>query len=122
VIHTDLTLATSGADGAVLAPELETAIYRLVQETLTNVVKHARARTVRVLVGSGEDGVVVEVQDDGVGFDTIAPTGGFGLAGVRERVYLAGGKLRLESGAGGTVVRAELPTVRSEGLTNQVAS
>jgi signal transduction histidine kinase len=55
--------------------------------------------------------VLIEVQDDGVGFDTEAETAGFGLVGMRERVYLAGGTLELQSGEGGTVVRARLPSV-----------
>ena len=53
--------------------------------------------------------VLVEVQDDGDGFDTEAQTSGFGLAGMNERVYLAGGSLDVESGPGGTTVRARLP-------------
>jgi signal transduction histidine kinase len=95
-----------------LAPELETTIYRLVQEALTNVVKHAQASHVTIRVQAVENEVVVAVQDDGKGFDTAAGSEGFGLAGIRERVYLAGGELELESGAKGTSVRARLP-VRS---------
>ena len=92
-----------------MAPELETTIYRLIQEALTNVIKHAHASTVRVLVAVVEADMVIEVQDDGRGFDTGAHSDGFGLAGIRERVYLAGGTLELESGEGGTLVRAQLP-------------
>lgn len=92
-----------------LAPEIESAVYRLVQEALTNVIKHANARTVRVVVVASPSGVLVEVEDDGVGFVPGAPTSGFGLAGMRERAYLAGGTVTLESGAGGTRLRAELP-------------
>jgi signal transduction histidine kinase len=96
-------------DGGALAPELETTIYRLVQETLANVVKHSRANSVRVVVEAADSEVVVEVADDGRGFDTTALTDGFGLAGIRERVYLAGGRLELRSGEYGTLVRAQLP-------------
>jgi signal transduction histidine kinase len=93
-----------------LDPELETTIYRLLQEALTNVAKHANASTVRVAARVTDGVVEVEVEDDGVGFDTAAQTSGFGLAGMRERVYLAGGRLEVRSGQTGTVVRAQLPT------------
>jgi signal transduction histidine kinase len=92
-----------------LAPRLETTIYRVVQEALTNVVKHAHAQAVRVLVHAGDGVVLIEVQDDGRGFDTKSHSDGFGLAGIRERVYLAGGSLELHSGGQGTLVRARLP-------------
>lgn len=92
-----------------LDPQLETTIYRLVQESLTNVVKHARASCVRVAVEAVDGEVRVEVQDDGVGFDLRERTDGFGLAGMRERVYLAGGSVELESGETGTLIRARLP-------------
>lgn len=102
---TDVALPMSGA----LSPEMETAVYRLIQEALTNVVKHAQATMVQVLVESAPQLVVVEVHDNGVGFDTSERSRGFGLAGIHERVFLVGGALRLESGTRGTVVRAELP-------------
>jgi len=90
-------------------PELETTIYRLVQESLTNVTKHARATHARVFVGLEDQCVTIEVQDDGVGFDPTSRTSGFGLAGMRERVYLAGGELQIEPANPGTLVRARLP-------------
>jgi two-component system, NarL family, sensor histidine kinase DevS len=98
--------------GSALSPELETTIYRVVQEALTNVVKHAQARAAQIVVEMAEDAVVVEVHDNGKGFDTRATNQGFGLEGIRERVYLAGGAIELRSGEGGTVLRAQLP-VRS---------
>jgi signal transduction histidine kinase len=92
-----------------LTPELQTTIYRLLQEALTNVVKHARATRAGVTVGLEEEVVSVEVSDNGVGFDPEEASPGFGLAGMHERVYLAGGSLAIESGSGGTVIRARLP-------------
>lgn len=92
-----------------LDPELETTIYRLLQEALTNVAKHARAGSARVSARMTESEVLLEVHDDGVGFDTGAQTSGFGLSGMRERVYLAGGRLEVESGEIGTTVTASLP-------------
>jgi signal transduction histidine kinase len=104
-IVSDLDIEELGA----LDPELETTIYRLLQEALTNIAKHARAGRVVVSARMIGSDVVIEVQDDGVGFDPREPTSGFGLAGMRERVYLAGGRLELESGDAGTTVRTYLP-------------
>ncbi len=108
-----------------LDPELETTVYRLLQEALTNVSKHSSASIARVAVRRQDDLIVVEVEDDGTGFDPGAPSTGFGLAGMRERVYLAGGRLELSSDQDGTVVRAKLP-VRDAGTADsgadQVAS
>ncbi len=95
-----------GSEG--LNPELETTIYRLVQEALTNVARHAQAKSVRVSVTAEEGMVTVDVQDNGVGFDVAARAPGFGVAGMRERVYLAGGVLSIESSDRGTVVHARL--------------
>jgi signal transduction histidine kinase len=93
-----------------LAPELESTIYRVVQEALTNVAKHARAEHVRVEVGRANGSVVVLVQDDGCGFDPAAHCDGLGLVGMRERVELAGGELAVDSRpAGPTTVRAVVP-------------
>jgi signal transduction histidine kinase len=92
-----------------LAPEVEATIYRLAQEALTNVVKHAQARQARMEIVARDGVVVVEVRDDGIGFATDKAAAGFGLANMRERVTLAGGTMVIESDAGGTLVRAELP-------------
>jgi signal transduction histidine kinase len=93
----------------VLDPELETTIYRLVQEALTNIVKHAFASVVEATVRAEQDCVTIIVRDDGVGFDVSARSEGFGLAGMRERVYLSGGSLEIESGDAGTELRVTLP-------------
>jgi signal transduction histidine kinase len=100
-------------DDRRLVPELETTVYRVVQESLTNVVKHARASSIDIAVRCADDAVDVSVVDDGIGFDADATAEvGFGLAGMRERVELAGGELSVLRGAGaGTVIRARLPLV-----------
>ena len=108
-IVSEIAVPEQPPEDAGLPPELETTIYRLIQEALTNVAKHARATAARVAVGLSEGDVVIEIEDDGVGFDTAAQTAGFGLAGMRERVYLAGGRLEVRSGTPGTVVSARLP-------------
>ncbi|MEA2137919.1 MAG: hypothetical protein QOG56_1069 [Solirubrobacteraceae bacterium] len=94
--------------GARLSQELETTVYRLVQEALTNVVKHARAEHAAVRVTARAAELELEVSDDGHGFDRGAAVGGFGLAGMRERVALNGGVLEIRPASPGTVVRAVL--------------
>lgn len=86
-------------------------IYRLVQESLTNIGKYAQARQVVVTLHSYASHVEVEVRDDGVGFDKdrITPST-HGLTGMRHRVEAAGGKLTITSTPGkGTVIAASLP-------------
>jgi signal transduction histidine kinase len=100
----------AGTDGTRrLSPQVETTIYRLVQESLSNVAKHAEAD--RVSVALNEDGgrIQVEVRDDGKGFAVGSKMSGYGLVGIRERVELTGGSVRIESGANGTCVAATLP-------------
>jgi signal transduction histidine kinase len=90
-------------------PELEITVYRVVQEALTNITKHARADSARVSLTRSDGQLLIEVSDDGVGFDPATPTGGFGLAGMRERVYLAGGTCAILPSELGTLVRVQLP-------------
>ncbi|MGB2875394.1 MAG: GAF domain-containing sensor histidine kinase [Gaiellaceae bacterium] len=93
-----------------LPGEVETALYRIVQEALTNVVKHAKARRVSIAVTRMEHSVKAVVEDDGQGFDPVERPGGFGLLGMRERLALLGGRLRIESSAGaGTTIAADVP-------------
>ena len=96
-------------ESALLAPELETTIYRLVQESLTNVAKHARASGCQVRLQLDEEFVSIEISDDGVGFDPTSRGSGFGVPGMEERVYIAGGTLQIASGEHGTVVQARIP-------------
>lgn len=91
-------------------PELETAVYRVVQEALHNVLKHAGATRARVRVWRSGDHVLLEISDDGRGFDDEVPASGFGLVGMRERIELAGGTLDVTSEPGaGTMISARLP-------------
>jgi len=91
--------------------EVETAIYRIVQEALTNVVKHACAQQVSVLVTRVDGRIRAVIEDDGSGFDpTERADGGIGLVGMRERIELLDGTLAVESTAtSGTTVAAEVP-------------
>ena len=93
-----------------LPTEVETALYRLVQEALTNVVKHASAGQVTVRLTRDSAGVTASVADDGSGFDLAAADGRLGLTGMRERVGLIGGRLTVDSAEGrGATVIAEVP-------------
>ena len=98
-----------------LAPETEAGIYRIVQEALTNVAKHAQATTCRVFLQRLTNTVLVTIEDDGVGFrpEEVSVPGasrGIGLVGIRERVAQLRGELRLESGPGkGTRLTVEIP-------------
>jgi two-component system, NarL family, sensor histidine kinase DevS len=94
-----------------LPPEVETALYRIVQESLTNVVKHARAGHVSIVLTSKAGSVSILVEDDGVGFEPSRARGdGLGLIGMRERIGLLGGRVTVESRPGaGTTFVAEVP-------------
>jgi signal transduction histidine kinase len=101
----------TGTSGERLPGEIETALYRIVQEALTNVVKHAQAERVSVVLTRRGGAVAVVVEDDGRGFDPDeAGADGFGLVGMRERIELLGGRLRVESSeAAGTTLAVEVP-------------
>ncbi|GEM89813.1 sensor histidine kinase [Oceanithermus desulfurans] len=94
-----------------LPPELETVLYRVAQEALTNVVRHARAKHVSVLLKEHNRHVQLVVEDDGTGFDPRRVSeSSSGLIGMRERVELVGGELVVESNAGeGTSIYARVP-------------
>jgi signal transduction histidine kinase len=94
-----------------LDPELESTIYRLVQESLSNVAKLARAERVKLRVREQNGSIEVLIEDDGVGFDPEAIDRGFGLLGMRERVSMVGGEMEIRSSPGqGATVEARLPT------------
>ncbi len=90
--------------------EQERLIYRLVQEALTNVLKHAGASQVNVSAMESEGEIRISVRDDGAGFDGSATTSGRGLTGMRERIELLGGKIEVASEPGrGTEITARVP-------------
>jgi signal transduction histidine kinase len=96
-----------------LSSEAETAIYRIVQESLTNVVLHARAKLVDVLISQRNDYVVATIEDNGVGFlpTTLSVGDHLGLFGMRERVEMLNGRFTIESSPGkGTTVNVEIPS------------
>jgi len=113
-------LRIEGLDSEVLPPALQATVYRVLQEALTNVAKHAGARSVRVRLVRNKATVELRVQDDGAGFD---PAAGaelavgdrhFGLQVMRERAALLGGSVKVESRPGaGTTITAHFPVRRA---------
>ena len=100
----------AGTLGERLPLEVETAIYRIVQEALTNVVKHARAGRVSVLVTRVDGRIRAVIEDDGGGFDPAQRGDGIGLIGMRERIELLDGTFTVESSeTSGTTLAAEVP-------------
>ncbi len=101
-------------------PEAETLVFRLVQEALTNVVKHARVVSARVVVEMRPRSILLTVEDRGSGFDAAAVLAGsdeergFGVRAMRDRVQFFHGRFRLDSSPGGTVLEAEIPLERGE--------
>jgi signal transduction histidine kinase len=120
----------SSLDKRRLAPPVETAAYRIVQEALTNVIKHAQANRVSVMLEYRYDELLVIVEDNGRGFHpevtlTAKNGGGLGLVGIQERAALVGGKVKIESepGSGATVaIRIPAPASSNQkGISNELA-
>jgi signal transduction histidine kinase len=103
----------NGLEGKRFTSRLETCAYRIVQEALTNIARHAGVKHATVHAWCMPDTLILEIQDEGYGFDTEAAirTGkANGLTGMRERTILLGGELTIESAPGsGTCIIAELP-------------
>ena len=110
----DCTVEVAGIQGRLPA-RLEAGLYRLAQEALANVAKHAHPNAVRMILQRGAASLELLVEDDGVGFDPqlpvhSGPTGGFGLAGMQERAALLGGTIDVASAPGaGTRVAVRVP-------------
>lgn len=121
----ETTLDTAGLSSSRLPSAIEVTVYRIVQEAMNNVVKHADAHTAYIRIGLQADDVEVVVEDDGRGFQKqptrkLAADGHFGVAGMTERATLLGGSLVIESKPGtGTLVRARLPlTINNTSSSN----
>ena len=110
-VRTDVELPTDRR----LTPEVETTVYRVVQESLTNVVKHARAASVDLAVRCDGGAIEISVADDGIGFDPDGSAAtGFGVIGMRERVELAGGELSVLRGPDAGDRRPRAAAARAE--------
>jgi len=113
----------TGFAGQRLPAQVEVALYRIAQEALTNVLKHARAVSVSLVLELEQAEVVMLIEDDGCGFDVEASGDashaeqGLGLLGMRERAELIGGKLNIESAPdAGTTLVVRLPLITKENL------
>jgi two-component system, NarL family, sensor histidine kinase UhpB len=113
--RTGLVIAVEGSLEERLAPVMETALYRILQEALTNVSRHARARHVTVRLRQEAQRITCSIQDDGIGFELSAVGNQrsrpcLGLIGIRERIAALGGRLSITTGPGqGTTLTMEIP-------------
>ena len=109
--HTGLEVHLEPQLGAERLPsDVETTLYRITQEALTNVVKHAQARRVSIVLTRRDGSVAAVIEDDGRGFGSGDGSGGLGLLGMRERIALVEGRLEVESTPGsGTTLSIEVP-------------
>ena len=112
-----------------LPAEMETALYRIVQESLTNTARHANAHKVIITMREDEDMVFATIADNGCGFDMEAlrkspdQDRGLGLAGMNERALLLDGSLTINASPGrGTVIEVQMPLEPTEGLSTPVTS
>jgi signal transduction histidine kinase len=124
--HIPVDLQVVGLGDTRLPSRVETALYRIAQEALINVARHAKADSVGVLLEDRDTAVVLIVEDDGVGFDVDRVMGShvhednLGLYGMRERAFLLGGTLTIESTPGtGTSVFVEIPLEREKSAYGQ---
>lgn len=93
-----------------LPGDIATAVFRIVQEALTNIARHAAATTANITIEAGEEELRLAVSDDGRGFDATVPKKTFGLLGMHERIALLGGHLDIDSVPGqGTRITGSLP-------------
>ena len=120
-LEVDVRIDLRGGDER-LAPDVETATYRIVQESLTNARKHGDAKRATVEVIDDGRQVRITVRDDGRGFDPGQRSAGFGLLGMRERTDLLDGTLTVDSTPGaGATVRATMPALRRQHTPAPVA-
>jgi PAS domain S-box-containing protein len=115
-----VSFKNSGLEGKRFAPEVETAAYRIVQEALTNIARHAGVTEATVRVWTDERKLIIQIEDEGKGFDAesvLVARETSGLSGMRERAVLLGGQLTVESRKGsGTRLAAELSIIDDIGF------
>jgi two-component system sensor histidine kinase UhpB len=115
-LETQLTVIGLDEGADRLPPAVETALFRIAQEALTNAIRHARARIVQVRLKRTTDQVSLEVRDDGIGLGAAPPTSGdhLGMFGMRERARLLGGEFYAHPvSPSGTLVQVTIPASRS---------
>jgi PAS domain S-box-containing protein len=107
---TSIVFLAHGLKQQEYQPELQTTIYRIVQEQLTNVVKYAHATSVKVVVAATNEDIAIQVQDNGIGFDLKEKSKGNGITNMISRAATMGGTLKLETSPGnGCTMTAEFP-------------
>jgi signal transduction histidine kinase len=105
----DVQFRVRSAGSDAVPAEAASCVYRVAQEALSNIAKHAQAKHVSVRLAVGRN-VRMEIRDDGVGFDGEAPQGGLGLASMKERARAAGGRLSVKAQPGrGVYIQAIVP-------------
>ena len=110
-----LSLETRAWPKTRLPPSVETVLFRVMQEAINNIARHANARHVRIIFAADEAGISARVEDDGEGFDPATPRGGLGLVGMRERANLIGGRVEVHSArGGGTQVEICIPLQKGQ--------
>lgn len=111
--NADITIEVNASDvKGALDPETEIATYRIVQEALSNVIRHSKATRAVVHLQRSADGVVVTIEDNGVGFNpatTLRSPHSLGLFGMQERASYLGGTVQIRSGSNGTTVEVQIP-------------
>lgn len=111
--NADITIEVQAGDvRGALDPETEIATYRIIQEALSNVIRHSKATRAVVNLQRSVDGVVVTIEDNGVGFNpaaTLRSPHSLGLFGMQERASYLGGTVEIRSGSGGTTVEVQIP-------------
>jgi PAS domain S-box-containing protein len=108
-----VTLQTSGqVDG--MEPEVELAVFRIVQEGLSNIHRHSRSRTAQIILSREQEELTLQVSDQGRGISSGSNTAGVGLASMKERTRLLGGTLDVKTGPIGTTITAVLPVKREQ--------
>ena len=108
VAHSAEAEIANAVTGAIVSG-LEVVLLRMVQESLTNVRRHAEATAVTISLRVNENHATLRVSDNGSGFDQAMPADGFGLRGMRNRAAQVGGTLSVHSGENGTTVELEVP-------------
>lgn len=117
-----IDLLITGLDSKRLPPEIETALYRIIQEGLTNTFRHAEANTVSIFLEYRSGSVLAVIEDDGKGFDPVAlqgQDGHLGLYGIQERAELLSGHVEIESEIGrGTSLYVDIPVPTEESVAH----
>lgn len=114
--HVRITFSYKPSVFPRLSGDIETAVFRVIQEALTNAYRHSGSEDVRVDIDQGTDRVTVRVRDFGKGIGPSAATSGVGISGMKERVRQLNGELKVSRGEPGTLVEAAIPLFSAGGF------